>query len=147
MSAYLMDPDKIHALAHYARDLCQYGEFYGNTQTASATGIAQVLARENIRSVRARYDNGATYKDSDDCQYFDGWSYGDYVRECVYNSARAPSNTDIVQLVREYDYQSCETEDYRQSLAYCVLCRIMWDIAENAHQRESARGWSGEVSA
>ena len=146
MSAYLMDPDKIQALAYYARELCQYGEFYGLEQTSNAAAIACVLARENIRSVRARYDGGAAYSDTDDCQYFNGWSYRDYIEACAYSTARAPSDTDIVQLVREYNYQACETEDYPQSLAYCVLCRIMWNIAESAHNRESARGWSGAVS-
>ena len=147
MSAYLTDPDKIHALAYYAdqHECCKYGEFYGLEQTASATGIAQVLARENIRSVRARYDSAAPYSDSDDCQYFDGWSYGDYINECAYNSARAVSPTDIVELVKEYRYQSCETDDFTRSLAYCVLCAIMWHIAEQAHNREQY-GWHGAIS-
>lgn len=145
MSAYLTDPDKIHALAYYARELCQHGEFYGNPQTSDAAAIACVLARENIRSVRARYDGAAPYLDSDDCQYFSGWSYGDYISECANSDARAPSPADLVDIVKEYTYQSCESDDYYQSLAYCVLCRIMWDIADKANSRESY-GWGGVAS-
>ena len=137
MSAYLTDMEKIATLASYAKPACEYGATYGNILTSSAERIAEVLALENIRSIRARYHRAERpYKLDDDCEYFEGMTYGDYIEQCkdiVNENATEFVDAEIMAILREYDYQSCETDDYHESLAYTILCQVVWKLARNAH--------------
>ena len=138
MSAYLVDPEKIAYLAGYAVELCQYGPTHGNLLTSNAERIAEVLALANIKSVEARYGKGREWDYNSPSEFFD-CTYGEYVNDCEGLAGdELPGlfgDADIISIVREYDYQACEFDGYHESLAYTILCQIMWKIASNAHPR------------
>lgn len=138
MSAYICDVDHIKALAIFAaRRDGGYGSCSRNVEpcylvnadaraTATngdaeiATYYAETLYQENIRSVRSRYPG-------------DKWSElpGPIekplhiivtIREMT--TARRVEPVAILKAVSCLDYQSCETENYKETLGYQLLDMI-----------------------
>lgn len=101
MSAYICSDRQFQTIAEYA------AEYMG----ASAAIVADVLKRENIRSVNTRYNektrfSKVTFKASNSL------------------ASSGFNNTDIVALCDCVGYQSCENNDYQQTIAASLLNMI-----------------------
>lgn len=120
MSAYICDPSHIGILAAFAvTERCAIREFEAMGEPVLiAQTVARNLARENIRSVATRYPNDT-----------DGNRPGPCLKDAEIEEAAAiyaayflahPQHlppVQILKLVNCLDYQSCETEDWRQTSA------------------------------
>lgn len=73
--------------------------------------VAEVLWQENIRSVKARYKG-----DTDD--------YGDCPFLLNPNASFNAHLMDAISCCDCLEYQSCETEDYEDTIAYAILKKI-----------------------
>lgn len=118
MSAYLCNPNKIGTLAQaIAAHTTEFG---------TSTVIAQTLAAENLRSVGCRYglDAKATAK------AFMSTTAIKYTRECraaALDPMYAPANFSqdaLLDIEREYHYQSCECDDWPDTQAAKMLKAI-----------------------
>jgi hypothetical protein len=95
----------------------------------SASQFGQILWDENIRSVAHRYPGCAEFKDGE-------WMVGDIPGPCdetfVYRHVRAfgwtPEPGDIFRTISCLDYQSCETDDWKQTWAWEAMydLRVSW---------------------
>lgn len=116
MSAYLLDPEKLGQVVHIILDHVKFGDTKIDREF-----VIGVLAVQNIRSLKARYeDNRGLTADG----VVKGWissleTFGDYLK--IANDVpymQAPATIDLrLELVREYIYQSCETEDWDGTLS------------------------------
>ena len=115
MSAYLVQPHHAAYLARYYVDHClKWGGIPGGP--VDAADVAQLLARANMDSLRARYgDDGA----------------GDpaaYIAECRRNAMQAhwPSfdPVTVIKAAHCFDYQACELPDYDLTMAALITRRI-----------------------
>lgn len=145
MSAFICTPDHIKAIAIFAaaepRDsetisdswlrhqLQEYGLigeapiFIGDSK-AKAELIAAILYAENIRSVSCRYRELPTYKDGVSTDDLPGLIERPQIihisdREMFHQPVRNPVH--ILKMCDCLEYQSCETSDYRKSLAFALL--------------------------
>jgi hypothetical protein len=139
MSAYIVDHDHVDALLSYA---IEHDVRYVVPDTSAlvaitlqtASEIGRILLDENERSVRHRYpdcdvnelpgtigQNAASYK-------FRGWP------------ARAPLT--ILKACDGYDYQACETDDYRHSLAREIIDSIRGYAIRRPPGYADGPGWS-----
>lgn len=127
MSAYICNPEHIGILAAYAaRNECIIREWDQNRGAGStnknAKAVASGLALENIRSVATRYP-----EDQDGSRPGPGLKDADIVKAAgIYADyfVRHPQFITPVQILRLIDcldYQSCETDDWPQTLAYRQL--------------------------
>ena len=133
MSAFICGPDHFKVLAIFAASR-SHGSLnvdpryikglvgdHNSTTTDLATLYADTLYRENIRSVRGRYPE-------------DKWDDlpGPIVKplHIVVDSRDQtlakyrPSPVAILKMCDCLEYQSCETEDYRQTVAFALLDSI-----------------------
>lgn len=125
MSAYICAPEHFAALAvfamRYGNNNCALAEWRGRDHIDGAERIAKELAMENIRSVQARYDSndGA-----------DGEEITEAVRIAKAMCIRPPklSAIQIIKMCHCYEYQSCETDDWQDTLA----CRQIRYIEKQA---------------
>lgn len=126
MSAYLCSDNQFKALAIFASSRDGYGCMKCNpsyvrgigtqvdTDTNSIASIyADILKKENIRSVDHRYQN----------------SVSEFDPVNVTNADRANGKLivrpiDILKMCGSVEYQSCETEDYEDTVAYRLLNAI-----------------------
>lgn len=108
MSAYICNPEHFAALASFAvqHRSCVWTK---EDPRDSARTIAEELAKENIRSVNARYNEG------DNCEEIVKKA-GDYAEKFFF---RAPKLTamDVLKMCSCYEYQSCETDDWKDTMA------------------------------
>lgn len=138
MSAFICGPDHIKALAVYAigrrHGSMRVGPNYlkydggdaridGRSEEEIATYYANILYCENIRSVQSRYPDDS----------FDDLpgliqkpemlevTHQDIAWQAVYGHLKA---VDILKMCDCLEYQSCETDDYRSTLAFKLLDRI-----------------------
>ncbi len=122
MSAYIVEDDLIKALAnylvskqesssskHWLRDALKLGtsvRFFEDEEMATA--IANMLLKENFRSVYARYTDGPKI-------------FGEFeplnipLSEYVYKPNINP--VQILKMCDCYDYQACENDDYFETIA------------------------------
>lgn len=123
MSAFICNPEHFHALAAFAtqgnvyspagiepawlRSRCE--EYLVTPEREHDATVARILYLENVRSVDYRYGE----KNEIDPEYWNIRSY-------------PPVNNPvhILKMCACLEYQSCETPDYRDSLAYLLLTRI-----------------------
>jgi hypothetical protein len=133
MSAYICSPETFAILAAYAvKSSTGYGqsdnvalyEWRADGLTETAQEVSKRLARENIRSVSARYPNdkdgqrpGPALLDSAIEEAAAAWA-GHYLTAGFKISA-----VEVLTLCRGYTYQACETEDWITSLA---AVQISW---------------------
>lgn len=111
MSAFICSKNHISALANYA--CVQKVWLDGRSATSDDfESIYKVLASENVRSVCARYDGD---KPSD---------YDDFVSPVSLSRYLVADPVQIIKLCDCLDYQSCETDDWKETLAYRTLQRI-----------------------
>ena len=119
MSAYIANPEHFGILATWAANhKAHIYEWEERNRLETAKEIARGLALENIRSVACRYPNdedggrpGPCLKDADIVEA--AVLYAEYF---ILNH----TNVDpvmILKLAQCLDYQSCETEDWKDTLA------------------------------
>ena len=85
--------------------------------------LGEILARENRRSVNARYS------ENEPCDY--QWQY---VR-------REHTLAEIAGALDCLEYQSCECEDYRQSQAYSIICLMRKHLLRQVMELEGVESW------
>jgi hypothetical protein len=153
MSAYICHLDQIKVLAIYAskrdRGMFKVDPRYfavsplpngGWDHVTLASAYADILYQENVRSVRYRYPD-------------DKWDDlpGPRVKpvHCLVDPAElliTLPKFSIVQLLKfcnSLEYQSCETDDYKQTKAYELLCAIREELVRDLPGYEEAH-WSYE---
>lgn len=118
MSAYLLDPEKIGKISHIVLD---------HISEVDRDFLIGVLAVQNVRSIQSRYEDQKS-KNYDEVVSF--WindskveTFKDYLisaKEVSYTEAPAALD-DRLALLSEYCYQSCETDDWEETLSCCVL--------------------------
>jgi hypothetical protein len=127
MSAFLVSHDHIDALLSFAKDKRMKDRLahYTGDQFADWTKIGSALLTENVRSLNTRYpdtiDNpenmpgkiGETY-DGYSFRYFQPFMHMQHVKKCVW----------VIKACDCFDYQACETEDYRESNAATIVNNI-----------------------
>lgn len=140
MSAYIVDHDHIDALLSFA---IQHGVTYTANDSfveitkSNATEIGRILLDENERSVRHRYPGCAP----DELPGTIGQN------AALYKFRRWPAMVplpalSILKACDSLDYQSCETDDYRQSLAASITNAIRNYAISRLPGYEDSPGWS-----
>lgn len=116
MSAFIVSPEHIQQIVTWAR---RYDSLPYNVTPEEA---AKVLAEANIASVEYRYPDliGSSVR-----AFLSLESNEEYVKECQEEFAGPlPTATGVIKLINSLDYQSCEREDWEESLAYQYLNRL-----------------------
>lgn len=122
MSAFLVSPEHIAELSSYLyRDDPVVYNLYNKTRVSfsSPSVIATTLARANIASLEAKY--GA--EDAHSLIYGEH----DYIKSCNTLScemSRVSDPLSIYNMVRCFDYQACEVENYISTDAYWIVEKI-----------------------
>lgn len=136
MGAFIVDPKHVIALAVFATGN-RYGsmrvpahimkfsggkDMTGERREAVATYYADILFQENIRSVKARYPNEDidTLPGPIPCPEHVEVTHKDFSDLNIRNL----KPVDILAMCNCLEYQSCETEDWRDSMAFDLLYRI-----------------------
>jgi hypothetical protein len=143
MSAYLCHTQHIAALAAFASTtfakyaggghICALYEWRGGSNIETAQRVAAELARQNIASVAALYPSDKSGARPGPC----GIDDDAYMAECAayaYDYMRHPTGLkplDIISMCKCYEYQSCESEDWTETLAHR---QIQWIIGEALRQ-------------
>jgi len=126
MSAYLMDSAALSMLANATR-----GIGIPTSLVDNESAIYDKLLDENLKSVGYRYPNATRISDWCD----------DGEAAYIYDATAVPPNAAKAEdLCREYDYQSCEHPEYRESFAakyVAVLRPLLAALAKE--EREAAR--------
>lgn len=132
MSAYISNPETFGLLAAYAvLKECVIGDWVNSRQRTlearinNAQRVAKGLAYENIRSVCHRYPDstdgdrpGPNLKDAD-IEEAAALYAAHFVTNAPYVKGLQPVT--ILKLSQGVDYQSCETEDWKDTLAWRQL--------------------------
>ena len=143
MSAYIVGHDHIDALLTFATadDPQAFGpisyrlEPSGNRveiTTTNATDVGRILLTENERSVEHRYpgDNDLPGKIGEEAA---GYSFRPW--------AETPAPVAILKACDCFEYQACETDDYRQSDAYRIIDAIRSRAISRLPGYSNAPGW------
>ena len=77
--------------------------------------IFNILLRENQNSLMARYN---------DKEYAERLSYNRVMSNCVVHWNEHNQLGYLVGIINNYDYQSCEHDNYKNSLGYAILDQI-----------------------
>lgn len=133
MSAYVCDPEHIKGLAIFAASRSKYGgtlnipgswlrhfggkDMSGHGPAEIATYYAAVLLDENLRSVAYRYEDS----DLDNLPGPVPTPREIPVTEQDMIRAKQIPPLQILKMCSCLDYQSCETPDWRQTVAYTLL--------------------------
>lgn len=126
MSAFVCSKNHVSALAHYASTagISINGRL---SKPDDFKSIYQTLAAENVRSVCHRYDD-------DKPENYAGFLSVRGLKPHVVNDA-----VQVIKLCDCLEYQSCETDDYRETLAYRILSRIRSAASHNLPGYDSAK--------
>lgn len=104
MSAYVVTDERIAAIlqasSHHPGDSFYY---YWNGERHYTNNLGQILLNENYRSVNFRY------------------SENDSPREFQPKTIRQYKPVEILSLIAGYEYQSCETDDWRETEAFAIV--------------------------
>lgn len=141
MSAFICGSDHIKALAIFAAHSSRpHGmnvdpryfkheggdeRMYGRPEEEIATYYANILYCENIRSVQGRYPND-TFEDlPGPCDKAEQLEVSSLEAFAQYSDARLTlTPLDILKMCDCLEYQSCESADYRETLAWRLLGMI-----------------------
>lgn len=113
MSAFLLSNYHLSVLgraAAAAKTIVEDPRTYRDLHKAKV--FAQLLYEENVRSVRYRYEESDTT----------------YPRGMAFDERVMDGDLDPVQILKacqSYHYQSCETDDYRQTEAWKIVDNII----------------------
>lgn len=123
MSAYVCNPEHFGILAAYAvRNNCEIPEWRVRKDAISAQNIAKGLARKNIRSVATRYPNDTSGNRPGPCLGDEEIEEAAAIYAAYFVVTPQPVTAlQIIKLCEAIDYQSCETEDWKDTLAWRQL--------------------------
>lgn len=125
MSAFICNPEHLGILAAYAahHDAVIHS-FRREDRAETAKNIARALARENIRSVAHAYPDDKDGDRPGPCLFDDDIEEAAALCAEYYCCKGAARHLDPVQVLKFcqcYDYQSCETDDWRDTVAWSQL--------------------------
>lgn len=109
MSAYMVSDCQITALSAYA--LCHRlaGRLIHSTEKNPLDALGNLLKRENVKSLLARYGSqaGETWTDM-----------GEPFKACFHakNAPHRVAPMEIIKAARNYAYQACEHDGWRENL-------------------------------
>jgi hypothetical protein len=116
MSAYIVSDTHISALVTWAASL-QVSFYFANQRTnitwQNAEEIGRALLDENVRSVGHRYEGRIDSEEKN--------------AAASYKFVRFDTPLEIAEVIKAchcLDYQSCETDDWKDSKAYAILQAI-----------------------
>jgi hypothetical protein len=136
MSAYIVSNNHINLIASYFADhrhgeglWCELDGSYGYLSPLDGTAekLAHILFDENVRSVNARY----TEAQSPEFNYV-------YLSQ----ARRYYSPEEIARALDCLEYQLCETDDYRQSKAWELMCAMRKDLLDGLAMKAGVDSWS-----
>jgi hypothetical protein len=140
MSAYVCNPTHVALLAVRT---AAWTKTWGNAKT-----VATILAKENLRSVEARYTDI-----TEAAQDFLGMSNAEYIRQCEELAADPNIEFHTLPMHRIFgmanclEYQSCEAEDYRSTEAAAIVNFLMLKAARiNFEVQKLEPGWEFDPS-
>jgi hypothetical protein len=118
MSAYLLTPTEIGTLAYAIADRTA---LYGDAAT-----VAKKLANENLRSVGYRYAWDATTAVK---EFLGLKNATTYRRDCQHNAngVAQPSAEELRDLAESYEYQSCQCDDWPDTVAAEMIAVLLTD--------------------
>jgi len=112
MSAFLCTPKHIGTVARIS------------IPNGNRAYVAEVLAKENIRSVGYRYPDCKGHE----AEQFLGMFEEHYLEDCVKEATRRIPHEmdpgDVVKLLESYRYQACECFDWEKTEAYKLCLEI-----------------------
>ncbi len=123
MSAYILDRSQIRFLVSVAQ-LWEVSWFHAGAyrrihrvDEAAAAACGQMLWDENVRSVRHRYPGELELPGPIDCDY----QYGRHNLAWGFRLG-GDLSLQVLRMLACYEYQACETPDWRDTEAY-AFCR------------------------
>jgi len=135
MSPFIVGHDHIDALLTFALDSRRGGpvSYVANNicvriTEENVTEIGRHLLMENERSVRYRYPNHGSF-----CENAENYKFRPWTTPLIAVS--------ILKACDCFDYQSCETGDYWQSLACTIIDAIRTRAIRRLPGYNDARGW------
>ena len=121
MSAFICMPEHFGILAAYAAEHdCAIGEWGLHfSKIATAQHVARGLARENIRSVAHRYPDTVSGGRPGPCLLDEEIEEAAAIYAAHFvTHPQGVAPIQIIVLCQGYDYQSCETKDWKDTLAW-----------------------------
>lgn len=145
MSAFVCDPKHFAALAAFAVNDPHHShvihEWSNGNSLDECIKVAGELAKENLRSVGYRYpDDNAPAGTIDLSDRLTVKEAQDYARKYYFNPPRI-SLVDILKMCQCYDYHSCESPDWRDTLAYRQIQWIMSAAIHKLPGYQDSPGW------
>jgi hypothetical protein len=154
MSAYIVAPEHVGALAAYAASQ-QYPNIHealkGQTKKETAANIAQCLMKANIESVAERYPDDKDGERPGPAGYTDRKLVIASVKAAYHYLVHAPVKIDkeagyklplkaidIIKMCGCFDYQACEVDNYEETIAANQVNRIRRDAIQHLHGYEEA---------
>ncbi|MGA7178142.1 MAG: hypothetical protein WBX11_00950 [Thiobacillaceae bacterium] len=115
MSAYIVNPEHVAALAAYAaRPPLHRNAVIFEWREGGAELVAEKLMQANIDSCNYRYPNSHYYTPEGEAQLIQ--EAVEYAKRFKFNAPRL-TPLDIIRMCECLDYQSCEPENWRDTLA------------------------------
>jgi len=121
MSAYICNPEHFGILAAYAvQHDCGIYDWTDRKaeQIQNAQRIAKGLASENVRSVAHRYPNSLDNLPGQNLSINDIYEAAAIYAAHFVTHQQKLRPIDVLKLCQGLDYQSCETNDWRDTLAW-----------------------------
>lgn len=146
MSAYICNPEHFGILAAYAvqHDAVTIEWGRGKNRIETVQTVAKGLARENIRSVAHRYPDDVSGSRPGPCLSDDDIQEAAaiYAAHFLKHPQKVPP-VQLFKLIQCLDYQSCETGDWRETLAFEQLEYIQREVVRQLPGYNDA-DWSFE---
>lgn len=139
MSAYLVSTKQIGLIAAYAleNENTKYGPLYGQ-DLESIENVAKMFALANLESIESRYPSTK----GKGAMEFQNMSNAEYIQESINEAKKVNLHTytpaTIAKMLSNYEYQSCETDTWYDSLAYKALGMIRADLVKSLMGYENA---------
>ena len=130
MSAWLCSPDHIGEICRRSGQVSGYNPITKKRYDMNASALAGLLAYQNLLSLQARYPDtweeflspyegaGTTEKERN------------FIWQCQQQAKGLPrkNNQDCVGLLRSYQYQACETDNWVETDSYWSTEGILRDL-------------------
>lgn len=123
MSAYICNPEHFGILAAFAvQHRCCITPWHSTGEIETAQAIARGLARENIRSVAHSYPNDVSGSRPGPCLHDSEIEEAAAIYAAYFvTHPQGLAPIQIIKLSQSLDYQSCETDDWKDTLAWRQL--------------------------